>query len=54
MVKNTLHELTTDDPEIDDLLPATYEPKMTRSKFREVIEKDGTVSRHNKIRHTCI
>ena len=50
MVKNTLHDLTRDDTEID-LLPATYEPKMTRSKFKEVLEKDGTVSRHSKIEH---
>lgn len=46
MVKNTLQDITGEDSE-SVLLPATYEPKMTRSKFKEVLEKDGTVSGHS-------
>ncbi|CAC5363306.1 GON4L [Mytilus coruscus] len=42
MVKNTLHDMTEEDSE-SLLVPATFEPKMTRSKFKEVLEKDGTI-----------
>ncbi|XP_076102737.1 GON-4-like protein [Mytilus galloprovincialis] len=42
MVKNTLHDMAEEDSE-SLLVPATYEPKMTRSKFKEVLEKDGTI-----------
>jgi hypothetical protein len=48
MVKNTLHDISEENSE-SLLLPATYEPKMTRSKFKEVLEKDGTVSGHSSI-----
>lgn len=42
MVKNTLNEIAEESSSI--LIPATYEPKMTRSKFKEVLQKDGSVS----------